>query len=53
MQITSLGDGRSQVTVTERGYTTDLARGQSQLGLEQCLDKMQAIFETPVDHGPA
>lgn len=44
VDITPLGADRSQVTVTESGYTTDLAREQSQPGLEQCLDKMQAIF---------
>jgi uncharacterized protein YndB with AHSA1/START domain len=51
VEITPLGADRSRVTVTETGYTTDLAREQSQPGLEQCLDKMQAIFATPNEHG--
>ena len=39
-----LGDGRTQMTVVEYGYTTEDARNQSQAGLEQCVDKMAAIF---------
>jgi hypothetical protein len=39
-----LGDGRTQMTMVEYGYTTEDARNQSQAGLEQCVDKMAAIF---------
>jgi uncharacterized protein YndB with AHSA1/START domain len=41
-----LPGGRTRITVTEFGYTNDQAREQSQLGQEQCLDKMQAMYET-------
>jgi len=30
--------------VVEHSYTTEDARNQSQVGLEQCVDKMAAIF---------
>ena len=36
--------GRTEVTVTEHGYQTDEARDLSLAGLEQCLDKMAAMF---------
>ncbi|GAA3165579.1 hypothetical protein GCM10010531_17640 [Blastococcus jejuensis] len=39
-----LPDGRTRVTVTETGYTSEQARLQSQLGQEQCMDKMQAML---------
>jgi uncharacterized protein YndB with AHSA1/START domain len=39
-----IGDRRTQRTVVEHGYTTEDARNQSQAGLEQCVDKMAAIF---------
>ena len=39
-----LGDGRTELTVTEYGYATEEAASLSKLGLEQCLDKMAAIF---------
>ncbi|MGY1803586.1 SRPBCC domain-containing protein [Blastococcus sp. SYSU D00922] len=35
---------RTEVTVTEHGYRTDEARDLSVAGLEQCLDKMAAMF---------
>ena len=38
------GDG-TEMTVTEHGYTTEQARDLSKAGMEQCLDKMAAIFE--------
>jgi uncharacterized protein YndB with AHSA1/START domain len=44
VEFDSLPDGRTKVTVTESGYTAQEARDQSQAGLEQCLDKLQAIF---------
>jgi hypothetical protein len=37
-------DGGTEMTVTEHGYTTDEARDLSRAGMEQCLDKMVAIF---------
>ena len=36
----SLGDKKTEMTVTEYGYTTDQAVQTSKAGLEQCLDKM-------------
>ena len=36
--------GRTELTVTEHGYRTDEARALSLAGLEQCLDKMVAMF---------
>ena len=38
------GEGRTEMTVTEHGYTTEQARDLSKAGMEQCLDKMAAIF---------
>ena len=38
------GVGRTEMTVTEHGYTTEQARDLSRAGMEQCLDKMAAIF---------
>jgi uncharacterized protein YndB with AHSA1/START domain len=40
----AVGDGRTEMTVTEHGYTTEQARYLSKAGMEQCLDKMAAIF---------
>jgi uncharacterized protein YndB with AHSA1/START domain len=37
-------EGGTQMTVTEHGYTTEEARDLSRAGMEQCLDKMAAIF---------
>ena len=37
-------DGRTEMTVTEHGYTTEQARELSKAGMEQCLDKMAEIF---------
>ena len=38
------GDKGTEVTVTEYGYTTEQARDLSRAGMEQCLDKMAAMF---------
>ena len=38
------GDGGTEMTVTEYGYTTEQAHDLSKAGMEQCLDKMAAIF---------
>jgi uncharacterized protein YndB with AHSA1/START domain len=39
------GDDGTEMTVTEHGYMTEQARDLSRAGMEQCLDKMAAIFE--------
>jgi uncharacterized protein YndB with AHSA1/START domain/predicted enzyme related to lactoylglutathione lyase len=39
-----LEGGRSELTVREFGYATAEARDISQAGLEQCLDKMAALY---------
>ena len=39
-----LGNGKTELTITEYSYTTDQAHDISKAGLEQCLDKMAAIF---------
>ena len=39
-----LGNGKTEMTVTEYDYTSDQAHDLSKAGLEQCLDKMAAIF---------
>ena len=38
------GVERTELTVTEHGYTTEEARDLSRAGMEHCLDKMAAIF---------
>jgi uncharacterized protein YndB with AHSA1/START domain len=38
------GDRGTEMTVTEHGYTTERARDLSHTGMEQCLDKMAAMF---------
>jgi uncharacterized protein YndB with AHSA1/START domain len=38
------GEGKTEMTVTEHGYTTEQARDLSRAGMEQCLDKMAAMF---------
>lgn len=40
----SVGDARTEMTVTEYGYTTEQARDISRAGMDQCLDKMAAMF---------
>ena len=39
-----LGDGRTKVTILEFGYTSDQAVDLYKAGLEQCLNKLAAIF---------
>lgn len=39
-----LGNGKIEVTVTEYGWTVGQLMEMSQMGLEQCLDKMAALF---------
>jgi uncharacterized protein YndB with AHSA1/START domain len=40
----SVGEGETEMTVTEYGYTLDEAVEISKSGMEQCLDKMAASF---------
>jgi uncharacterized protein YndB with AHSA1/START domain len=42
--LRAIEGGRTGLTVTEYGYSSVEARDQSHAGLEQSLDKMQAIF---------
>ncbi|WP_220392794.1 SRPBCC family protein [Chitinophaga lutea] len=37
-------DGKTEMTVTEFGYTNDQTYEMSKAGLEECLDKMALIF---------
>jgi uncharacterized protein YndB with AHSA1/START domain len=39
-----LANGKTEITITEYGYTSDQAHDMSKAGLEQCLDKMASIF---------
>ena len=40
----AVGQDKTEMTVTEFGYTSDQVLEISKMGLEQCLDKMGAIF---------
>jgi len=40
----AIGDNQTEMAVTEYGYTSDQAHDISKAGLEQCIDKMAAIF---------
>jgi uncharacterized protein YndB with AHSA1/START domain len=40
-----LGNGKTEMTVTEFGYTSEQHFKLSKQGLEQCLDKMAVLFE--------
>jgi uncharacterized protein YndB with AHSA1/START domain len=40
----TVGNNRTEMTVTEYGYESDQAHDLSKGGLEQCLDKMAGIF---------
>lgn len=42
--LADVGDGRTMLTVTEFGYTSEQMYEMSKIGLEQCLDKMAASF---------
>jgi uncharacterized protein YndB with AHSA1/START domain len=42
--FTDAGDGRCDLTITEYGYATAEAAEMSRMGLEQCLDKMEALL---------
>lgn len=41
-----LGNRKTEMTVTEFGYTSDDVIELSKAGLEQCLDKMAVSFAT-------
>jgi uncharacterized protein YndB with AHSA1/START domain len=43
--FTATADGATELSVTESGYTTAPARDVSQVGLDQCLDKLAALLE--------
>jgi hypothetical protein len=40
----AVDDDRTEMTVTEYGYTSDQIVEVSRAGMEQCLDKMAASF---------
>lgn len=42
-----VGEGRTEMTITEYGYSSEQAVALSRMGLEQCLDKMAASFGGP------
>jgi uncharacterized protein YndB with AHSA1/START domain len=42
--FTPVAVDRTSVTITEFGYPSEQVRDQSKAGLEQCLDKMTALF---------
>ncbi len=42
--LKDLGDKKTEMTITEFGYTSEQQLNMSKAGLEQCLDKMAAIF---------
>ncbi len=39
-----LGNGKTEMRISEYSFTSDQAHNLSKAGLEQCLDKMAAIF---------
>lgn len=41
----ALDGGKTEMTVTEYGYVSEQVMEMSRMGLEQCLDKMAALFE--------
>lgn len=45
--LTELPGGRTRLEMTEHGYATAAVRDLSRGGLEQCLDKMAALVESP------
>ena len=42
-----LGDGKTELTITEQSYTSDQAHDLSKAGLEQCLDKLADSLKQP------
>jgi uncharacterized protein YndB with AHSA1/START domain len=49
IELAPSGDGKTQITVTEDGYTSENVRAQSEIGQAQCLDKTQAPFKRASD----
>jgi uncharacterized protein YndB with AHSA1/START domain len=45
--FTPVGEGSTELTVTEYGYGSQETADNSKAGLEQCLDKMMGIFVQP------
>lgn len=43
----SVGEDKTQLTVVEERWTVGQMREMSKLGMEQCLDKMTALFTKP------
>jgi len=39
-----LGDGKTEITIVEEGYTSQGAVEMSKMGMSQCLDKMERIL---------
>jgi uncharacterized protein YndB with AHSA1/START domain len=44
----ALGDTQTELTVTEYGYSSEQTVEMSRAGMNQCLDKMAALFERHV-----
>jgi uncharacterized protein YndB with AHSA1/START domain len=44
-QFRDLGNGQTEISITEYGYATEAVAAMSGQGLEQCLEKMAAIFD--------
>jgi uncharacterized protein YndB with AHSA1/START domain len=44
-----IGEGQTEMTVTEYGYTLEEARNLSKMGMEQCIDKMAAALATATE----
>ncbi|MBI5035506.1 MAG: SRPBCC domain-containing protein [Chloroflexi bacterium] len=44
IRFSSVSNNRTEMTVTEYGYTLDQAHDLSKSGLEECLDKMALLF---------
>ncbi len=49
----AVGDNKTEMTVTEYGYTSDQMVDISKAGLEQCLDKMAASLRTVTNNEEA
>jgi uncharacterized protein YndB with AHSA1/START domain len=47
-----LDGGRTELTVTEYGYPNEQIPQLSRLGMEQCLDKMEALLSQQPGSGP-
>ncbi len=45
--VKAVGDNKTEITVTEYDWTVGQMMEMSKQGLEQCLDKMAAIFANP------